>query len=141
MIVGTGAAAKWLGLDGEKPVWEGGLGGAGVSACATCDGALPVFRGKDLAVVGGGDTAMEETTISRTLPAKSISSTGVTNFAHRRSWQRVLNNPKVEVLYNKVVTDIHDPAEKRVTGLTLEDTQTGARRSTGRCRNVRGDRT
>src|SRR5207247_1485173 len=60
LIVATGAAAKWLGIDAEKPVWEGGLGGAGVSACATCDGALPVFRNKDLAVVGGGDTAMEE---------------------------------------------------------------------------------
>src|ERR1043166_4452257 len=60
VIVATGASAKWLGIDAEKPVWEGGLGGAGVSACATCDGALPAFRNKELAVVGGGDTALEE---------------------------------------------------------------------------------
>ena len=58
IIIATGASAKWIGLPEERPVWEGGLGGAGISACATCDGFF--FKNKEIAVVGGGDTAMEE---------------------------------------------------------------------------------
>ncbi len=127
LIVATGASARWLGLDAEKPVWEGGLGGAGVSACATCDGPMPVFRNKPLVVVGGGDTAAEEALY-------------LTHFAshvyivHRRDalrasrimQKRVLEHPKITVLWNKVVADIHDVAQKRVTGVSLRDTVTGA---------------
>jgi thioredoxin reductase (NADPH) len=126
LILATGASARWLGLEAEKPVWEGGLGGAGVSACATCDGPMPVFRDKELIVVGGGDTAAEEALY-------------LTHFAshvyvvHRRDalrasqimQKRLLSHPKVTVLWNKVVADIHDVAEKRVTGVTLRDTVTG----------------
>lgn len=126
LIIATGASAKWLGLPAEKPVWEGGLGGAGVSACATCDGPMPVFRNKPLVVVGGGDTACEEALY-------------LTHFAshvyivHRRDQlrasrimqKRVLEHPKITVLWNKVIADIHDPAEKRVTGVSLRDTVTG----------------
>jgi thioredoxin reductase (NADPH) len=126
LIVATGASAKWLGLEEEKPVWEGGLGGAGVSACATCDGALPPFRNKELIVVGGGDTAMEEALYLTHFASKVY-------IVHRRDrlraskimQQRALSHPKIEVLWNRVVTTIHDPAAKRVTGVTLQDTQTG----------------
>lgn len=126
LILATGASARWLGLDAEKPVWEGGLGGAGVSACATCDGPMPAFRGKEILVVGGGDTAIEEALF-------------LTHFAshvyvvHRRDslrasqimQKRVLDHPKVTVLWNKIVTEIHDASEKRVTGVTLRDTASG----------------
>ena len=126
VIVATGAAAKWLGLDSEKPVWEGGLGGAGVSACATCDGALPCFRNKELIVVGGGDTAMEEATYLSHFASK-------VSIVHRRSdfraskimLERAQQNPKIEFLNNKVITEIHDVSQKRVNGVTLRDTVTG----------------
>jgi len=127
VIVSTGAAAKWLGIEMEKPVWEGGLGGAGVSACATCDGALPFFRNKDLAVVGGGDTAVEEATY-------------LTHFAnkvyiiHRRDalraskimQKRAFDNPKIEMVWNKVVTHINDVSQKKVTSVGMKDTVDGA---------------
>ena len=61
LIIASGASAQWLGIPGEAKVPDG-FGGNGVSACATCDGPLPAFRGKHLVVVGGGDTAMEEAT-------------------------------------------------------------------------------
>ncbi len=125
VIVATGASAKWLGLEAEKPVWEGGLGGAGVSACATCDGAF--FRGKEVAVVGGGDTAMEESLFLTRFATK-------VNIVHRREGfkasrvmlGRAQDHPKVAIHVNKVISEIHDPAEKRVTGITLKDTVTGA---------------
>lgn len=128
LIIATGASAKWLGLDAEKPVWEGGLGGAGVSACATCDGALPAFRNKELAVVGGGDTAMEEALYLTHFASK-------VTVIHRRDQlrasqimqKRAFENPKIEFLWNKVVVDIHDVQEKRLTGVTLQDTKTGER--------------
>ena len=126
LIAATGASAKWLGLEEEKPMWEGGLGGAGVSGCATCDGAMPAFRNKELIVVGGGDTAVEEALY-------------LTHFAsqvyivHRRNQlrasnimqRRALENPKITMVWNSVITAIHDPAARRVTGVTLHNTQTG----------------
>lgn len=126
LIVATGASARWLGLEAEKPVFEGGLGGAGVSACATCDGALPIFRNKELAVVGGGDTAVEEALYLTHFASKVY-------LIHRRDQlraskimqKRLMENPKIRVLWNKVVTDIHDVKIKRVTGVTLKDTQSG----------------
>ncbi|MEP6757462.1 MAG: thioredoxin-disulfide reductase [Chthonomonadales bacterium] len=126
LIIATGASAKWLGLDAEKPVWEGGLGGAGVSACATCDGALPVFRNKDLLVVGGGDTAVEEATYL-THFASSVT------IVHRRDslraskvmQKRAFDNPKIKFAWNKEVIELKDPDTKELSSVVIRDTVTG----------------
>ncbi|MCS6775079.1 MAG: thioredoxin-disulfide reductase [Chloroherpetonaceae bacterium] len=127
LIIATGASARWLGLPEERPVWEGGLGGAGISACATCDGFF--FRGKEVAVVGGGDTAMEEA-IYLTNHCTRV------HVIHRRDalraskimQDRAFRNPKITFVWNSVVEKVHDPAQKRVTGLTLRDVKTGETR-------------
>lgn len=124
LIIATGASAKWIGLPEERPVWEGGLGGAGISACATCDGFF--FRGKEVAVVGGGDTAMEEA-IYLTNHATKV------HVIHRRDTlraskimqDRAFKNPKLTFIWDSVIEQIHDPALKRVTGLTLRNVKTG----------------
>ena len=127
IIIATGASAKWIGIPEEKPVWEGGLGGAGISACATCDGFF--FKGKEIGVVGGGDTAMEEA-IYLTNHASKV------YLIHRRDTlraskimqERAFKNPKIEFIWNAAVERVHDPEAKRVTGVTLRDTVTSATR-------------
>ncbi|HLY29558.1 MAG TPA: thioredoxin-disulfide reductase [Ktedonobacterales bacterium] len=117
VIVATGADAKWLGLPNEQR-----LRNHGVSACATCDGAF--FRGKDVAVAGGGDTAMEEA-LFLTRYATSV------HVLHRRDHfraskimqERVRNHPKIVIHYNTIVEDVL--GEKNVTGLAIRDVATG----------------
>lgn len=121
VILATGATANWLGLDNELRL---ATSGGGVSACAVCDGALPHFRGKHLAVVGGGDTAMEEATYL----TKFASTVTV---IHRRDelraskvmQERYFSQPNAEVLWNKTVLDVI--GEQEITALRLKDTVTG----------------
>jgi thioredoxin reductase (NADPH) len=122
LIVASGASAKLLGLPSESS-----LMGHGVSACATCDG--PFFRDRDIAVVGGGDTAMEEahylTKFARTV-----------HLVHRREalraskimQERLAKNPKVRFEWNATVEEIRDAAKQEVTGIVLRDVHSGARR-------------
>jgi len=121
VIIATGAKANWLGLENEQRLAQGG---GGVSACAVCDGALPIFRDKELAVVGGGDSAVEEATYLTKFAAKVY-------MIHRRDAlraskimaERAKSNEKIDILWNKTIKDIH--GEEMITGVTLTDTQTG----------------
>jgi len=122
LIVSTGASAKWLGLEAERPAPEG-LGGRGVSACATCDGFF--FRDQDVVVVGGGDTAMEEA-LYLTRMCRSVT------VIHRRDQlraskimqERAFANPKIRFIWNTVVIDILDREQGRVTAVRLQNVHT-----------------
>jgi thioredoxin reductase (NADPH) len=117
VIISTGASAKWLGVPGEDT-----LRGRGVSSCATCDGFF--FRDRELIVVGGGDTAMEEATFLTKFASK-------VTIVHRRDEfrasqimiDRATNDPKIEVRWNATVQEIL--GDGAVTGATLRDTVTG----------------
>ncbi|MDH4248069.1 MAG: thioredoxin-disulfide reductase [Deltaproteobacteria bacterium] len=119
LIVSTGASAKWLNIESERR-----LRNRGVSACATCDGFF--FRGKPLAVVGGGDTALEEALF-------------LTNFAtkvtliHRRDefraskvmQERAKNNPKIEIVWDTVIEEVLGNEQEGVKGVRLKNLKTG----------------
>lgn len=122
LIISTGASAKWLGIPGEAPMPEG-LGGNGVSACATCDGFF--FRGKPVVVVGGGDTAMEEALFLTKFASK-------VTIIHRRDefraskimQERVFANEKIEILWNTEVKEIYGSKEQGVTGIKIFNNKT-----------------
>lgn len=119
LIIATGASAKWLGLENEKR-----LQGHGVSACATCDGFF--FKGKVIAVVGGGDTALEEATFLTKFGSRVY-------VIHRRDklraskamQERAFKNQKIEFIWDTTVTDVLGTPEKGVEGLRLRNERTG----------------
>ncbi len=119
LIVASGASARWLGLPSEQA-----LIGHGVSSCATCDGAF--FRGQDIAVVGGGDSAMEEALFLTRFASK-------VTLLHRREafraskimLERAMAHPNIELRTNTVVEEVLGVEEKDVKGLKLKDVKTG----------------
>lgn len=127
VIISTGATANWLGLESEMKL---AMAGGGVSACAVCDGALPAFRDQPLAVVGGGDTALEEATYLTKFGSKVY-------IIHRRDalrgskvmQERFLASENAEVLWNKTVIDcLSTPDEhgaEKLHTIVLKDTVTG----------------
>jgi thioredoxin reductase (NADPH) len=128
LIIATGASAQWLGIPGEAKVPQG-FGGNGVSACATCDGPLPGFRNKELVVVGGGDTAMEEATFLTRYAAKVY-------VIHRRDklraskimQEKAFKNEKIEFIWNTAVAEILGEPEAGVTGVRMRNLQTSEER-------------
>jgi len=121
IIIATGAGHRHLGLESEKL-----LETKGVTFCATCDGAWPMFRNQPLVVVGGGDSACEEAVYLTRFAS-------VVHLVHRRDSlraspimaERAVNHPKIKTVWNAVVTDIFDVKQNKVTGVALRDTVTG----------------
>lgn len=119
LIIATGASAKYLGLPNEQK-----LIGRGVTSCATCDGAF--YKNVPVAVVGGGDSAMEEANFLTRFAS-------VVYLIHRRDQfraskimaQRALSNPKIKPIYDTVVEDVFDVSRNEVTGLKLKNVKTG----------------
>jgi len=116
VILATGASARWLNIPGEAR-----LRGRGVSTCATCDGAF--FREKDIVVVGGGDSAMEEATFLTRFARKVTLVHRKTSFrASKIMAERALGHPKIDVIWNSVVESVI--GDERVTALTLRNVAT-----------------
>jgi len=131
LIIATGASAKWLGIAKDEILSRKG---GGVSACATCDGFF--YRGKEIAVVGGGDTALEEATFLTKFASKVTLIHRRDKFRASKAMQeRALANPKIQVIWNKAVKDVLTQAVPLATGesvdkicaLVLEDTVDGSR--------------
>jgi len=119
LIIATGARANYLGLESEDA-----LKNRGVSACAVCDGAL--FRNRDVVVVGGGDTAMEEASYLSGLCSHVTLIHRRDEFRASQTMQkRVQENPKIKILRSHVVEEVMDPALGRVTGVQVKDLNSG----------------
>jgi thioredoxin reductase (NADPH) len=119
LIIATGASAKWLDLGVDKK-----LSGRGVSTCATCDGFF--FKGCPVAVVGGGDTAMEEAIyLSKLATRVTVIHRRDTLRASKVMQDKAMSSPNISFLWNKEVIDIKDLDQGKVTSLVLRDTTTG----------------
>ena len=122
VIIAVGASHRHLGVPGEEALER-----KGVTYCATCDGALPIFRNQPLVVVGGGDSACEEATYLTHFGSKVY-------LIHRRDQlraskimiDRVLSNPKIQPIWNSVVEEVRDVPQDKVTGVKLRNVQTNA---------------
>ncbi|EMY76046.1 thioredoxin-disulfide reductase [Leptospira weilii serovar Ranarum str. ICFT] len=123
VIIATGATAKRMNVTGEDSYWQ-----RGISACAVCDGALPIYRNKELAVVGGGDSAVEEASHLTKFASKVY-------LVHRRDslraskimQKRATTHPKIEIIWNSQVKEAKGDG-KNLTTLTLEDTVNGQKK-------------
>lgn len=121
VIIATGATAKRLDIPGTR---DGEFWQKGVTACAVCDGAMPIFRNKDLYVIGGGDSAVEEATYLTKFGKKVF-------IVHRRDelraskimQQRAMEHPKVEILWDSVITNVS--GDHVVQGVTIKNVKTG----------------
>ncbi|KAL2644295.1 hypothetical protein R1flu_011882 [Riccia fluitans] len=124
IIIATGATAKRLGLPREQEFWS-----RGISACAICDGASPIFKGQELAVVGGGDTASEEA-IYLTKYAKHVHLLVRRDKlrASKAMQDRLVNNPNVTVHYNTETVDIVSNSKGQMSGLRIRDVETNKER-------------
>ena len=121
VIIATGAIANWLGLDNETRLAQSG---GGVSACAVCDGALPAFRDQPLAVVGGGDSALEEASYLTKFASQVYVIHRRDEFRASKAMQkRIFDSPNAEPIWNKVVVDVL--GDDVITGILMKDTVTG----------------
>ena len=126
LIIASGASAKWLGSPGEAPIPQG-LGGNGVSACATCDGFF--FKGKPLVVVGGGDTAMEEATfLTKFAPRVTVIHRRDALRASKIMQDKAFKNEKIDFIWDTAVEEIVGTRETGVTGVRLKNLKTGEER-------------
>ncbi len=118
IIIATGATAKRLNVPGEDKLWQ-----RGISACAVCDGALPIFRDKHLVVVGGGDTAAEESTFLTKFASKvSLLVRRDVMRASKAMQERVKNNKKIEIIWNTVLLEVL--GEKSLTAVKIKNVKT-----------------
>jgi len=119
VIIATGASARWLDIGTDRH-----LAGHGVSTCATCDGYF--FRGKPIAVVGGGDSAMEEAIyLTRFASKVSVIHRRDTLRASKIMQDKAFANPKIEFIWDSEIAHVHDVTRKEVTGATLRNLKTG----------------
>ncbi len=115
LIIATGATAKRMSLPGEDRLWQ-----KGISACAVCDGALPFFRNKVLAVIGGGDSAVEEATYLTKFASKVLMIVRRDMLrASKVMQERAKNNPKIEIIYNTLPLEVL--GDKSVAGLKVKN--------------------
>ena len=121
IIIATGATAKRLGLPREEIFWNNGI-----SACAICDGAIPIFRGVDLAVIGAGDTAAEESIFLTKYASHVYLLVRRDKMRASKAMQdRVLNNPKITVCWQTEAVDVLGETGDKMQGLRIKNTQTG----------------